>query len=215
MPDPSNTSSMERTDEEEHWRKLDGMVNSPELQVLRADIDNRKKVGNNFYKTDEESFVTIREELYDDFLSLAGAHLSAFQLLIERLDDDQLSTQLQFEHFEREQQRWEVAWMTTEINISDEEQSIDPQPHPDQPPNEAGWEQQGESSTKQAGDAKTEIPAKAGGEGNARAGAGMEQTQPDNAEQQEQQSEEPLEPLDQSILDILDEDWWSYHVSST
>ena len=39
-----------------------------ELQILRADVENRKKVGNNFYKMDEESIITIREELSDDFL---------------------------------------------------------------------------------------------------------------------------------------------------
>ena len=40
-----------------------------ELQILRADAENRKKAGNNFYKMDEESIVTIREELSDDFSS--------------------------------------------------------------------------------------------------------------------------------------------------
>ena len=65
-----------------------------ELQILQADADNRKKVGNNFYKTDEESFVTIREELADDFFSLVEAHLEVVRRLVERLDDDQLGTQL-------------------------------------------------------------------------------------------------------------------------
>ena len=45
---------------------------------------------------DEESIVTIREELSDDFFSLAR--------LVERLDDDQLETHLQFERYERERQ---------------------------------------------------------------------------------------------------------------
>ena len=48
-----------------------------ELQTLRADAENRKKVGDNFYKMDEESIVTIREELSDDFFSLAESHLGA------------------------------------------------------------------------------------------------------------------------------------------
>ena len=43
---------------------------------------------------DEESIVTIWEELADDFFSLAGAHLEAIWRMIERLDDDQLGTQL-------------------------------------------------------------------------------------------------------------------------
>ena len=34
---------------------------------------------------DEESIVTIREELSDDFFSLAESHLGAVQRLVERL----------------------------------------------------------------------------------------------------------------------------------
>ena len=54
-------------------------------------------VGDNFYKMDEESIVIIWEELSYDFFSLAETHLEAVWMLIERLDDDQLGTQLQFE----------------------------------------------------------------------------------------------------------------------
>ena len=80
---------------------------------------------------DAESIVTIREELSDDFLSLAGEQLAVVRRLVEQLDDDQLATQLQFERYERER-RWQVAsQMTTAINISDGEQS------PEQPPNGA------------------------------------------------------------------------------
>ena len=43
---------------------------------------------------DEASIVTIREELSDDFFSLAESHLGAVRRLVERLDDDQLDTQL-------------------------------------------------------------------------------------------------------------------------
>ena len=38
----------------------------------------------------EESIVTIWEELTDDFFSLAESHLEAVWRLVERLDDDQL-----------------------------------------------------------------------------------------------------------------------------
>ena len=73
------------------------------LQTLREDAENIKKAGDN-YKMDEESIVTIREELSDDFFSLAESHLGAVWSLVERLNDDQVDTQLQFERYERE--RW-------------------------------------------------------------------------------------------------------------
>ena len=59
-----------------------------ELQVLRADEENRRKEGDYFYKMDAESIVTIREELSNDLLSLAGEQLAAVRRLVEQLDDD-------------------------------------------------------------------------------------------------------------------------------
>ena len=72
-----------------------------ELQTFRADAENRRKAGDKFYKMDEESIVTIREELSEDFFSLAKEHLGAVRGIVERLDDDQLDTQLQLEKYER------------------------------------------------------------------------------------------------------------------
>mgnify|MGYP000282343298 CR=1 FL=1 len=54
-----------------------------ELQVLRANVENRTKDGDNFYKMDAESIVTIREELSDDFLSLTGEQLTTLRRLVE------------------------------------------------------------------------------------------------------------------------------------
>ena len=48
-----------------------------ELQVMGADVENRQKDGDNFYKMDADSIVTLQEELSDDFLSLAGEQLAA------------------------------------------------------------------------------------------------------------------------------------------
>ena len=101
-----------------HWSRR-----AAKLQVLHADAENRKKDDDNFYKMDKESIVTIREELSDDFMSLVGVHLSSVRWLIERLDDDHLGTQLQFQ---RERRRREVERMTTAINISDDEPFVDP-----------------------------------------------------------------------------------------
>ena len=37
------------------------------LQLLCADAENQKKAGDFFYKMDQESIITIREELTEDF----------------------------------------------------------------------------------------------------------------------------------------------------
>mgnify|MGYP000474005598 CR=1 FL=1 len=71
-----------------------------ELQTLRADAENLKKAGDKFYKMDEESIVTIREELSEDFFDLAKVHLKEVWGLVEVLDDNQLDAQLQLEKYE-------------------------------------------------------------------------------------------------------------------
>ena len=76
-----------------------------ELQTLRANAENRKKAGDKFYKMDEESIVTIRDELSEDFFSLAKAHLREVWGLVEKLDKGQLDAQLQLEKYERERQQ--------------------------------------------------------------------------------------------------------------
>ena len=42
-----------------------------ELQLLHDDVENRKKAGDFFYKMDQESIITIWEELTEDFEAMA------------------------------------------------------------------------------------------------------------------------------------------------
>ena len=51
----------------EWWTKW--TQQAAELQVLQANVENRRKDNDNFYKMDAESIVTIWEELSKDFLS--------------------------------------------------------------------------------------------------------------------------------------------------
>ena len=61
---------------------------------MTVDAENWRKDGDDFYKLDEENIVAIREELSDNFLSLAGEQLAVVRRLVEQLDDNQLDTQL-------------------------------------------------------------------------------------------------------------------------
>ena len=63
------------------------------------------KTGDMFYKMDEESIVTIREELSENLFALAEEHLREIRGLVERLDDGQLETKLEFEKYEQERQQ--------------------------------------------------------------------------------------------------------------
>ena len=60
------------------WAKQAG-----ELQVLHAGAENRRKEADDFYKMDTKSVVTLREELSDDLLTLAGEQLVVVGRLVE------------------------------------------------------------------------------------------------------------------------------------
>ena len=96
--------------------------------MLRAYAENRKKAGDNFYKMDEESIVTIGEELSNDFYTLAETQIEVVQKLLDRLEDDQLDVQSQFESYEQEWWRKEAKKRAEQINISDEEQPTEARP---------------------------------------------------------------------------------------
>ena len=99
-----------------------------ELQRLRADVENRRKTGDKFYKMDQDSIVTIREELSEDFFALAEEHLKEIRGLVERLDDGQLETQLELENYEQDRQQQEAEGKMTPITISDEERPVVAEP---------------------------------------------------------------------------------------
>ena len=61
-----------------------------EHQIVWADAENWKKADDNFYKMDEESIVTILEELLDDFYALAETQLEVVRKLLDGFEDDQL-----------------------------------------------------------------------------------------------------------------------------
>ena len=104
-----------------------------ELQTLRADAENRKKTGDKFYKMDEESIVTIREELSEDFYALAEEHLKEIRGLVEKLDDGQLATQLELERYEQDRLRQEAEGKTTPITISEGERPAEAEPTDNEP----------------------------------------------------------------------------------
>ena len=84
----------------EQWSKQ-----AVELQLLYADVENRKRVREFFYKMDQESIITIREELTEDFEAMAKEQTDRFRRLLEELEDDQISMTLQLEAYEKERMR--------------------------------------------------------------------------------------------------------------
>ena len=96
-----------------------------ELQLLRADAENRQREGDEFYKLEKEDFAAVKDELAEDFVALVDEQITNVRQLVAQLDDDRLDNQIQFESYEKERLRQEATKSTTTINLSDEEPSSD------------------------------------------------------------------------------------------
>ena len=105
------------------WREWSEQAG--ELQVFRADTKNREKSRDHFYKMDEQSIITIQEELSEDFYAQAQAQNDEVQKLLEEFKDDQLQLTLELEAYERERvqlvEKKIIENQLEQINISDEE----------------------------------------------------------------------------------------------
>ena len=94
-----------------------------DLQLLRADTENRQKEGNDCYMLTKEDFTAVKDELADDFVTLADEQLPMVRQLVAQLDDDRLDNQIQFESYERNRLRQEAAKNAATVNLNDEEPS--------------------------------------------------------------------------------------------
>ena len=173
-----------------------------ELQLLRADAENRQKDGDDCYMLTKEDFTAVKDELAYDFVTMADEQLAVVRQLVAQLDDDRLDNQIQFESYERNWLRKEAAKNAVTINLSDEETS----PKQRQEEDKAGESQTESKQVEQqppileAG----QMPLK-----EQRSEEPEQQQQLEEQQQKQQQEpipEEPLHTLEHNILDILDED---------
>ena len=58
------------------------------LQGFRADAENWKKTRDHFYKMEEESIITIQEELSEDFQVVAQVQTDEIRKILEEFEDD-------------------------------------------------------------------------------------------------------------------------------
>ena len=153
----------------------------------------------------KEDFTAVKDELADDFVTLADEQLAVVWQLVAQLDDDRLDNQIQFESYERNRLRQEAAKNVATVNLSDEE------PLPTQRPDgdEVGMSQPESNQAEQP----QQPPVPGAGQTPSKEQRSEEPEQQQQSEQQQKQQqqqepipEEPLETLEHSILDIFDED---------
>ena len=73
-----------------------------ELQLLRADHDNRKKQGQGFFKMDEVAITTVQEELAKDLYEFSTSHMEEITKLMEEYEDQQMATVVELDTYEDE-----------------------------------------------------------------------------------------------------------------
>ena len=110
---------------------------TPELWLLRADAENRQKDGDDCYMVTKEDFTAVKDELADDFVTLADKQLAVVWQLVAHLDDTRLDNKIQFENYERNRLRQDAAKNAATVNLSDEDPSPKQRPEGD----EAGMNQ--------------------------------------------------------------------------
>ena len=87
-----------------------------ELHILRADAENRRKEGQGFYRMDDTSIQTLREDLTEEYHTLAESHTATIEQLLEEFNDDQMMFRLEAEAYEEER----LATMTNRAPTTDD-----------------------------------------------------------------------------------------------
>ena len=82
------------------WRTWSAQA--AELQLLRADHENRKKQGSRFFKMDESSINMVREELMNDISQLTAQHMEEINRMLDKFKDQQIMTAMQLDAYEVE-----------------------------------------------------------------------------------------------------------------
>ena len=93
-----------------------------ELHILRADAENRRKEGRNFYKMDEANIQNLRADLTEDYHSLAKSHTVAIEQMLDDFNDDQMLFRLETEALERER----LAAIPTSPPMATEQTEVPP-----------------------------------------------------------------------------------------
>ena len=65
-------------------------VQATELQVFRANVENRRKEGRGFYKMDENNIQILYKDLTEEFHALAKTQTTSIRHLLEEFNDDQM-----------------------------------------------------------------------------------------------------------------------------
>ena len=73
-----------------------------ELQLLRADRDNRKAQGPSFFKMSQNNLDTVHEEIAKDIYEIAAFYKEEINRIMQEFDKHDIDTSVQLDHVEAE-----------------------------------------------------------------------------------------------------------------
>ena len=98
-----NTLKMVSKSMDKGWKTWSAQA--AQLQLLRADRENRKAQGQGFFKMTKEAISTIQEDIAKDLSEIAACHQEEVNRLMQEFDKHDIDTAVQFEAYEAERQR--------------------------------------------------------------------------------------------------------------
>ena len=76
-------------------------VQATELQLLRADRDNRKTQGLGFFKMKEEAISIVQEDIARDLYDMVASHREEITRLMQEFDNHEIDTSVQLDGYEQ------------------------------------------------------------------------------------------------------------------
>ena len=98
-----NTLKMVLESMDKGWKTWSAQA--AELQLLRADRENRKAQGQGFFKMTEEAISTVQEDIAKDLSEIPTCHQEEVNRPMQEFDKHDIDTTVQFEAYEAERQR--------------------------------------------------------------------------------------------------------------
>ena len=95
-----NTLKMVNESIDKGWKTWSAQA--AELQLLRADRDNRKAHGQGFFKMTEEAISTVQEDIAKDLYEIAACHREEVSRIMQEFDKHDVDTVVQLDNLESE-----------------------------------------------------------------------------------------------------------------
>ena len=109
-----NTLNMVKESMDKGWQTWSAQA--AELQLLRADRENRKAQGQGFFKMSDDTIAAIQEDIAKDLYEKASRHKEEASQIMQEFDKHDINTSVHLDNLAAEQQRQTLGLGVPEPN---------------------------------------------------------------------------------------------------